>query len=124
MRPQRLATILVIAGTALALYVAIFKREGSSVGLWFPLVFVLGPWIVISGLFVWLKWARGVALAAGLMLALELLIYFVVFVSPQSSTDAVAYVFKPWVQLLLFLPFGLLIGRVLDKKAADQTKMN
>jgi hypothetical protein len=118
MKSHRLATILAIAGTLFALFVAVFKQEGESTGAWFPLIFIVGPWLVLDVLFIWIKWARSIAISAGLMLALEVLIYFAVFVNPQSSTDAIAYVFKPGVQLFIFLPIGLLIGRVMDKRVA------
>jgi hypothetical protein len=124
MKSHKLATIFAVIGTLLALFVAFFKRGGTATGVSFPLIFVVGPWLVLDVLYIWLKWARSIAIAAGLMLALELLIYYAVFVNPQSSTDAVAYVFKPAVQLLFFLPIGLIIGRVIDKRVSAEAGTN
>jgi hypothetical protein len=118
MKPQQLTTILVIAGTLFTLFIVFFKQEGGAAGFKFSLAFIAGPWLVLDALFIWLRWARGIAIVAGLMLALELLIYCTVFVNLQSSTDAVVYVVKPILPLFIFLPIGLFIRRAMDKRAA------
>jgi hypothetical protein len=115
-----MAIIFALSGTMLTLFVTFFKRAGAHSDLWFPFFFVLGPWLLLDVILIRLRWMRGVAIAGGLMLALEALIYFLVFVNPQSSTDALAYVLKPWVQVLVFLPIGLLVGRLIDKRDREQ----
>lgn len=122
MKPKQLATIFLLSGTFFALYVALFKLENGASGIWFSLQYVVGPWLVLDLIFVWLRWVRGIAIAAGLMLSMEFFVYFVIFVNPQSSTDAVAYLIKPFVQLLVFLPIGLLIGRVMDSHATKENQ--
>lgn len=120
MKPQQLTTILVFAGTLFTLFIVFFKQEGGAAGFEFSLAFIAGPWLILDVLFIFSEWARGIAIAAGLMLALELLIYYTVFINPQSSTDAAVYVVKPVLQLFIFLPIGLLIGRAMDKRDATQ----
>ena len=104
---------MLITGTVLTLFVAFFKIEGKFDFI--LLVLIAGPWLILDALSIFTKWARGIAITAGLMLALELLIYYTVFENPHSSTDPVLYVVKPVLQLFIFLPIGLLIGRAVDK---------
>jgi hypothetical protein len=111
-----LTITLVSSGTLLALFVVAFKQEGQSTYGWFPLVFVLGPWLILDAIFIVFRQARGIAIAAGLMLAFEVAIYISVFLNPHRSTDATVYVLKPFIQLLIFVPVGLLIGALIDKR--------
>ena len=121
MRSRILAIVLVAAGTLFTLFVVFFKQKGNSADYVSSIVQIAGPWLVADVLVIWLRWYRGIALAAAPMLLLELYIYYGVFINPQSSTDAVAYVFKPGVQLLVFLPIGLLIGRAIDKSKQSRS---
>jgi hypothetical protein len=117
MKPKQLAAIMLIAGTFFTLFVVFFKAEqvAGVAGFVISLALITGPWLILDALFIFSRWARGITITAALMLALELLIYYTVFENPQSSTDAVIYVVKPVLQLLIFLPIGLLIGRAMDK---------
>jgi len=97
------------AGTILALFIILFKSAGNTSSPWFMLYYVTGPWLILDALFFWLKQFRGIAISGALMLALEIAIYYSVFISPHSSTAPLVYIVKPFLQLLLILPFGLLI---------------
>lgn len=57
--------------------------------------------------------------AGALLLAFEIYIYHGVFIAPQSSTDALAYIPKPFLQVLVLLPIGLGMGWVADRLAAQ-----
>jgi len=111
-------------GSLFAVYILIFKREGGFKDLTDfagSALELAGPWLAVDFLLVWLRWYRGFIVAGCSMLLLEFYIYNGVFIHPQSSTDAIAYVFKPGVQLLILLPMGLLIGRALDKHSVALT---
>lgn len=116
MSSRHLALALCLAGTAFAVFVAFFKQQAPSSGWWFPMAFVIGPWLVLDAFFAWWKSARGIAAAGALLLALEVYIFYGVFIDPESSTDALAYVAKPALQVFVLLPLGLLIGWVMDKR--------
>lgn len=120
MNARVLAFILSCIGTVLTLWIAIFKQANPSVDLE-NIIGIAGPWLLLGVLLLCFRWYRGIFLAATAMLAFELFVYWGVFISPKSSTDAVAYVFKPFVQLLVLLPIGLVIGRVLDKRAQGRS---
>jgi hypothetical protein len=83
--PRALAWVLCLAGVALSAFVSFVEGEGTSDWL-FPLVFVIGPWIVLA--------------------------------APESPMDVFAYMVKPFLQVLLLLPVGLLAGSVGDRLAA------
>lgn len=122
MSSRRLALALCLAGTIFAVFVAFFKQQApTSSGWWFPVVFVVGPWLALDVLFAWWKSSRGIVAAGVLLLALELYIFYGVFIDPRSSTDALAYVSKPAIQLFVLLPLGLLMGWIGDKLAAAST---
>ncbi|HEV7608941.1 MAG TPA: hypothetical protein VGO61_16480 [Steroidobacteraceae bacterium] len=120
MNAKFLAFVLSFIGTALALWVAIFKQAHPSLDFE-NLVEIAGPWFLLDVLLLCFPWYRGVSLAAAAMLAFELFIFWGVFIGPKSSTDAIAYVFKPFIQLLVLLPVGLVVGRVLDKRSHLQS---
>lgn len=121
MNKKTLAIVLSFIGTTLSVWIAVFKQAHPSVDLQ-DLIAIAGPWFLLDVIILCLPLYRGVSLAAATMLALELLIYWKVFINPKSSTDAVAYVFKPFVQVFVLVPIGLAIGRVLDKRALGQTR--
>lgn len=110
---------LSLAGTLFAAFVAFFKQQSSSGNLWFPVIFILGPWLVLDALWMWWRSSRGIVAAAILLLISELFVYYGVFLVSESSTDAIAYVFKPALQLLFLLPLGIFIGWVQDKRRAE-----
>ena len=116
MSSKNLAIVLSVVGTMFSLWIAIFETATPSVELGSVLE-IAGPWLLLDVLLLCLHWYRGFAWAATGMLLLELLIYWGVFVSPKSSTDAIAYVFKPFIQVLILLPIGLIVGRLLDRRA-------
>jgi hypothetical protein len=115
MKPKQFAAILLTVGTLLTLYVGLFKQEG---GFDFTIcMFITGPWLIAGAfLFIFSSWSLGIAIAAVPMFVLELLIFYTVFYDPHGSTDAVIYAVKPFLQLFLFLPIGLLIGRFIDTR--------
>ena len=120
MNKKTLAIVLSFSGTALSVWIAVFKQAHPSVDLQ-DLIAIAGPWFLLDVILLSVPWYRGVSLAAATMLALELFIFWGVFINPKSSTDAVAYVFKPFVQVLVLLPICLAIGRALDKREPGRT---
>jgi len=118
---MRVSSLFAVLGTGLAVYVAIFKSEHTPENISFLLFFVVAPWLVLDGLFCWLRWPTSFLLCATLMFLLELAMFLSVFVYPKSSTAALAYVVKPFIQLLIVLPIGLVIGRLIDR-ALDKTR--
>ena len=120
-RSRVLAWVLCVAGVGLSAFVGFVEGEGASDWL-FPLLFVIGPWLVLAALCVWWRSSRGLVAAGMLLLACEICIYYGVIVAPESSMDVFAYVVKPFFQVLLLLPVGLLAGWVGDKLAALNPK--
>jgi hypothetical protein len=116
-RSRVVAWVLCGAGVALSAFVGFVEGEGTSDWL-FPLAFVIGPWLVLAALCVWWRSSRGLVAAGVLLLACEIYIYYGVIIAPESSMDVFAYMVKPFLQVLLLLPLGLLAGWVGDKLAA------
>jgi len=107
---------LLAAGTLFSLYVDVIKTGGNSHTMFADIVLV-GPWIFLIALYVLFRKASGFAIAAALMLACEIWVYLVVFVTPKHSTDALAYLAKPALQLLILVPIGLGIGYLIEKRS-------
>jgi hypothetical protein len=111
-----LTSSLLVVGTTLSLFIIFFKVDGNRSWSWILLSIVTGPWLIVDVLLLWLKQFMGIAIAGALMLALEVAIYYYVFISPDSPTETPVYLVKPFLQLLLLLPIGLLIGRIIDNR--------
>lgn len=120
-RSRVLAWVLCVAGIALSAFVSFVEGEGASDWL-FPLVFVIGPWLVLAAFCLWWRSSRGLVAAGVLLLACEIHLYYAAIIAPQSSLDVLAYMAKPFLQVLLLLPVGLLVGWVGDKLAALDLK--
>jgi hypothetical protein len=120
-RSRVLAWVLCVAGIALSAFVGFVEGEGTSDWL-FPLAFIIGPWLVLAAFCLWWRRSRGLATAGLLLLASEIYIYYSVIIAPQSSTDALVYMVKPFLQVLLLLPVGLLVGWVGDKLVAYEAE--
>jgi len=113
-------TILTV-GTAFSIYIVLSQGDRSMPeSFWTVVPYVVGPWIVLDLLPLFVKWWTGIAIAGGLMLVLEIFFFFSVFINPQNSTAALVYLIKPFVQLLLLLPIGLVVGRAIEKRRSNQ----
>ena len=113
-----LSASLLVGGSTLSLFIMFFKVDvNRSWSDWFFILLIgTGPWLILDVLLLWLKQFIGIAIAGALMLALELAIYYYRFISPDSPTETPVYLVKPFLQLLLLLPIGLLIGRIIDNR--------
>jgi uncharacterized membrane protein SirB2 len=69
--PSRLlAWALCLAGVALSAFVSFVKGEGEGDWL-FPLIFVIGPWLVLAAFCLRWRSSRGLVAAAAFLLAFE-----------------------------------------------------
>ncbi len=74
---------------------------------------LLGPWLLLMLFFVKKFNLLGILIVAILMFASELVAYYTTFIAPGSSTSALIYAVKPVYQVLLIIPFGLLVGKAI-----------
>lgn len=117
-RSRVLAWALCVAGVALSAFVSFVEGEGTTDSV-FPLIFVMGPWLVLCAFCLWWRSSRGLIAAGVLLLGCEIWVYYDVFIAPESSTVALAYLAKPFLQVLLLLPVGLLAGWVGDRLESE-----
>jgi hypothetical protein len=120
MLPTWLARIFTGMGVALAAMVVVKAELHSTSDYLFAAGFIAGPWLLPVA-FAFRGWRpRGTTAAALLMLLFEAMIYYDVFVHPSSSTAALAYVFKPLIQVLVLLPVGIFISWPFDPSVAKK----
>ena len=119
MRIARVATKLTIAislaGLLLHLYAVAFKTEGAmSFGsvaflglllLWSLLPY--GLWAAVATTYRQPEPAVGACIAT---FAADIFVYYSVFIAPQASTAAVAFIFAPIWNLVLFGPAGAVVS--------------
>lgn len=120
-KTTRIALLLAALGTALSLYVALVKSPHGSGDVGFFLAVMVSPWAVLGGLFLWPKWPAGLLIAAALMLALEAACFLDVFVFPRGSADGLVYIVKPFLQVLVLIPVGMLCGWLAGKARPAKT---
>lgn len=115
---ERTRSVFVAAiGTLLALYVGYGRPGTPSSNVWLPLLFIVGPWIVVGALIFCFSRLKGLWIGALLMLVYEVLLYYAVIVNPQGSTAGVEYVLKPALQLLVLLPLGIGIAWMVRRRS-------
>lgn len=117
MSPLKKAGFLII-GSALLLHAttAFIKSEGGvtpfSIGLmiWSWLPYLLSIWF-----FSLIR--RSLVPLSGVVppLIMDAWTFYVVFISPQNSTAALALIWVPLWNLVIFLPAGLLTGWILSR---------
>jgi hypothetical protein len=104
-------------GTFLAVYAGYVRPGATSANPWLPLLFIVGPWVVVDALILYFSRLRGLWIGALLMLVYESLLYYAVFINPRGSTAGVEYVLKPALQLLVLLPLGVGISWLTSRRA-------
>ena len=121
---RKAAIILITLGVVLHSYINIFKSSegiyGFNIGL---LIYSLLPYFVCA-LFITIKNKPQIALGGVILpLIIDSITYYDVFINPQSSTAALGLLFTPLVNLIIFMPIGILIGfgisRSLSRKASN-----
>lgn len=116
-RSRVMAWALCLAGIAFCAFVSFFEGEGGFSLSFFVCIF--GPWLLLAALCVWWRSSRGLIAAGVLLLMCEIYIYVDVVIAPSGSHgDALAYFAKPFLQVFLLLPIGLVTGWIGDKLAA------
>jgi hypothetical protein len=118
MRPiERVATSLIAFGVVLHTYEHAVEAEWGSVAFW---LWSLSPYIVATIILVRFRHAHAATGALAVPVLLDLMTFFSVFVSPQGSTAALAMLFTPLWNLLVFVPLGAAVGRwVRNRSNAD-----
>ncbi|WP_129649604.1 hypothetical protein [Peristeroidobacter agariperforans] len=111
------SAVVAAIGSLLALYVGYGRPGVASPNVWLPLLFIVGPWIVIDALIICFSRLKGLWVSALFMLVYEVLLYYAVFVNPQGSTAGVEYVLKPALQLLVLLPLGIGVSWVARRRS-------
>lgn len=109
---------LVVVGVITFVDMEVPDAEVAS-SMFFSLAFVASPWLVFAAFCRRWKSDLGVVVAGALLLAFELYVYHGVFIDPRSSTAALAYVTKPFIQVFGLLPLGLVVGWVGDRLVAE-----
>jgi len=108
---------LVALGMLLHVYIAFVEASGGvsafSLGL---MLWSWLPYLLALILFLWLR--NPIAPLCGVLgpFALDMLVYYDVFIHPRSSTAALALLFAPLWSLIIFEPIGLLIGWIVAKR--------
>lgn len=118
MSQRSLAAFVAAVGTMLAVYVGYMRAGTAPPNPWLPLLFIVGPWLIVDALVLFFSRLNGLLIGALLMLPYELLLYYAVFINPAGSTAGVEYVLKPALQLLVLLPLGLGIGWIAGRRSA------
>jgi hypothetical protein len=109
MKPiECIATALIAFGFILHTYEHMIEAERFSVALW---LWSLAPYIVATIILVRFRHAHAATGALVVPIPLDLMTFFSVFVSPQSSTAGLAMLFTPLWNLLMFVPLGAAVGR-------------
>lgn len=125
---QRFATWAAVTvaslGIALHGYISLFKADTG------PNAFTLGlfSWSVVPYAICLLvallgkRWPLLGLFGAAAALIADLNLYYSVFVAPDSSTAAIGLLFAPLINLVVFVPLGMLVGyglgRWLNRRAA------
>lgn len=114
---ERIATSLIAFGFVLHTYEHTVEAERFSVAFW---LWSLSPYIVATMILVRFRNAHAAVGALTVPILLDLMTFFSVFVSPQSSTAGLAMLFTPLWNLLVFVPLGAFMGRwVRNRSNAD-----
>lgn len=113
---ERVATSLIAFGFALHTYEHTVEAERFSVAFW---LWSLSPYIVAAIILARFRNAHAAVGALTVPILLDLMTFFSVFVSPQSSTAGLAMIFTPLWNLLVFVPLGAFMGRWVRNRAAD-----
>jgi hypothetical protein len=116
------AWVMCVVGFAIVGVIAFVEADVSDDNLSTVLLMVAfmgSPWLVFAAFC--RRWESdiGVVAAGVLLLGFELFIYRDVFIDPKSSTAPLAYVVKPFIQVLLLLPLGLGLGWIGDRRATE-----
>jgi len=110
MRARTLAIVLALIGIAFAAYVEYGTARAADVDRSFGLfVFEAVPWVLLLVLSLLSPFARTLAAAAVILLALDLYAFYAVFVATHAETAAVIYLYKPFYGLAL-VAAGVLAG--------------
>jgi hypothetical protein len=117
-RAARLGAIALIAlGVLLDFYALMIKSSPGATAftlflmLWLWSPYFVCAWIVRKGRFM-----IGALFSAAMILALDIADYDAVFMSPKHSTAALALFFAPICSLFIFIPSGLIIGWLVERK--------
>jgi hypothetical protein len=118
MKPiERIATSLIAFGFVLHTYEHTIEAERFLVAFW---LWSLSPYIVATIILARFRHAHAAIGALAIPILLDLMTFFSVFVSPQSSTAGLAMLFTPLWNLLVFVPLGAAVGRwVRNRSNAD-----
>jgi hypothetical protein len=122
-RAIRLARGAVVAAAVIHAASLVHRLDGPllspfTLGL---LAFSLVPYL---GCLLLIRWRRNVGAGLGALVgvvALDVAVYWSVFVSPRGSTAALALLFAPLWKLVAALPLGALLGTAVDAAVARRS---
>lgn len=126
---ERTTQVLLGLGVTITMWVFLFENERryepgiviiiSEEVLMF--LMLVGPWVLL--LILYSKKIKSIAIfaAAVPMLVSELFAYYTTVINSEGSTAALIYAVKPFFQLILFIPFGLLIGKAYKNRSSNNT---
>lgn len=104
------SAVCILAGLGLSAWVCV--KQPMPAGL---AALVVGPWVFCVALLAARRRSAGVAAGVVLMLCLEAFCCVDTFVFPTSSTAALIYLVKPFLQLLVCLPMGALVAALVRR---------
>ena len=120
---ERAQKVVTAAGILITLWIIFVEMnhndETTPLGFVMEKIFAFGflgsPWLILIFLVRKKTNAAGVVSSGVLMLGFEALSFHSTFISPEGSTAALIYAVKPFIQGLVLLPIGLLIGKALTE---------
>jgi hypothetical protein len=113
---RKSAIALIVYGVAIHLNIAFFRSDvGITTFVLGLLVWSCSPYAICAGI---ARQEIKAHIALGGVIPLVIVdsySYYAVFVSPESSTSALALLFAPFWNLMLFMPLGMLAGHGIKK---------
>jgi hypothetical protein len=113
MTPKKYIYIVIALGLLLHAYTATVKSEGGLTAFSFKLmIWSWVPYLICLALNFLVK-PLTVFPAAILTFLLDIFNYYTVFINPKSSTAAIGLLWVPLWNIILFIPAGLLVEKII-----------
>jgi hypothetical protein len=122
MKPINIAVVsMIAAGALLHTYTAVVKSHSFDLGFW---LLALLPYVVGSVLHFYFRQSHAAVGALVIPIVMDIGTFYSVFISPQSSTAALALFFVPLWNVFIFVPLGGGVGWWVGKRIRETALSN